>query len=150
LPAASSPPLLAVPPEEVPPADSPVLSLAAPSLLELAASSPDSLDSSLEASEEPSLEGVFAVVEVEVVCTTAFSALVSVGGVISGVLLGIASLTLLPPPHAPSPTEHSSTMLAAIAARAEGRRVVREGRTGAGGGGAGETLTTLAGVRFLV
>ena len=41
--------------------------------------------------EEPSLEvrvDLLAVVEVEVVCTDAFSALVSVGGMMSGVLLG--------------------------------------------------------------
>jgi hypothetical protein len=52
-------------------------------------------------------------VEVDVVCTEAFSALVSVGGVISGVLFGTASLTLLPPPQALRPTPHSSTKLAA-------------------------------------
>jgi hypothetical protein len=145
LPAASSP----LPPE-VPPVDSPALSVAPLSLLGLVASSPDSLVSSLEASEEPSLEGVFAVVEVEVVCTTAFSALVSVGGVISGVLFGTASLTLPPPPHAPKPTEHSSTMLVAIAARAEGRCVVREGRTDADAGEADGALTARAGGRILI
>jgi hypothetical protein len=41
-------------------------------------------------------------VEVEVVCAAAFSALVSFGGVISGVLFGIATEALLPPPHAAS------------------------------------------------
>jgi hypothetical protein len=40
------------------------------------------------------------VVEVEVVWTAAFSAEVSVGGVMSGVLLGVTSETLLPPPQA--------------------------------------------------
>ena len=40
------------------------------------------------------------VVEVEVVWAAAFSAVVSVGGVMSGVLLGTTSEVLLPPPHA--------------------------------------------------
>jgi hypothetical protein len=51
-------------------------------------------------SEDSSLEPVVVVllvVVVEVVCTAAFSALVLLGGVISGVLLGTASVTLLPP-----------------------------------------------------
>jgi hypothetical protein len=48
-------------------------------------------------------------VDVEVVCAAAFSALVSFGGVISGVLLGTASEALAPPPHAPSETAPSSS-----------------------------------------
>ena len=57
------------------------------------------------------------VVEVEVVCAAATSALVFVGGVMSGVLLGTASETLLPP-HAPSVSPHSNAAHAASAARA--------------------------------
>ena len=90
----------------------------------------DSLEPSpLEDSPLPSLLGVsleepvpvvlvvlVAVVEVEVVCTAAFSALVSVGGVISGALLGTASETLLLP-HAPRLTA-SSAAQAASAIRA--------------------------------
>jgi len=118
-----APPLFAVPPADVPPADSPLLSEAPLSLPPLDDDSSPPLDSSLDAVEEvPSLDLAVEVLEVEVVCTAAFSALVSVGGVISGVLFGTASLTLLPPPQAPRPTEHSSRMLAAIAARADGRR----------------------------
>jgi len=58
------------------------------------------------------------VVDVEVLCTEAFSALVSLGGVISGVLFGTTSLTLLPPPQAPRLMAHNSTRLAASATRA--------------------------------
>jgi hypothetical protein len=62
---------------------------------------------------------VFGVVdvEVEVVCTDAFSALVSVGGVMSGVLFGTASEALLPPPHALKVTPQRSVAVAASAAR---------------------------------
>ncbi len=56
------------------------------------------------------------VVEVEVVCAAATSALVSVGGVISGVLLGTASETLLPP-HALNAGPQSSAAQAASVAR---------------------------------
>ncbi len=55
-------------------------------------------------------------VEVEVVCTAA-SALVLVGGVMSGVLFGTASETLLPP-HAPSVSPHTTAAHAATATRA--------------------------------
>jgi hypothetical protein len=57
------------------------------------------------------------VVEVEVVCTAAASALVSVGGVMSGVLFGTASETLLLP-QALSVSPHSSAAHAASATRA--------------------------------
>jgi hypothetical protein len=51
-----------------------------------------------EPSEPPVVVVVFvAVVEVDVVCAEAFSMLVSVGGMISGVLLGTGSETLAPP-----------------------------------------------------
>jgi hypothetical protein len=56
-------------------------------------------------------------VDVELVCADAASAVVFVGGVISGVLLGTASETLLPP-HALSATPQSSTVNAASATRA--------------------------------
>ena len=56
------------------------------------------------------------VVAVEVVCAAAASALVLVGGVISGVLLGTASETLAPP-QALSARPHSSVAHAASAAR---------------------------------
>jgi hypothetical protein len=56
------------------------------------------------------------VVEVEVFCAAAASALVFVGGVMSGVLLGTASETLLPP-HAPSVSPHSSATHTASMAR---------------------------------
>jgi hypothetical protein len=54
---------------------------------------------------------------VEVMTPAAFSALVSVGGMISGVVLGTASATLLPP-HPETPTPHSIAAEAASAARA--------------------------------
>jgi hypothetical protein len=111
--------LFAVPPAEVPPASPLLVSLAPLELPPLDDVSPDSLlAGSLEDSEEPSVEvpfGVVDVVEVEVLCTAAFSALVSVGGVMSGVLFGTASLTLLPPPQATRPIGHSNRTLAAIA-----------------------------------
>jgi len=97
----------------VPPADSPLLSDAPLSLPPLEAASSLLLDSSPDPVEVPSLDLAVDVVEVDVVCTAAFSALVSVGGVMSGVLFGTVSLTLEPPPQAPSPTAHSSKMLAA-------------------------------------
>lgn len=55
---------------------------------------------------------------VEVVDAEAFSALVSLGGVMSGVLLGITSELLELPPQAPSATPAASTAVAASAARA--------------------------------
>jgi hypothetical protein len=54
---------------------------------------------------------------VEVRTPAAFSALVFVGGVISGVLFGTASATLLPP-HPLSVRPHSATVETATAARA--------------------------------
>lgn len=85
-------------PPAAPPADPPELSL-------LEDSPPDSLlpASPLEDSEEePAPEApldVVDVVEVEVVWAAAFSADVSVGGMMFGVLLGIASEVPLAPPH---------------------------------------------------
>ena len=57
------------------------------------------------------------VVDVDVVCAAADSALVFVGGVISGVLLGTASDTLLPP-QALTPNPPSNAATAASATRA--------------------------------
>lgn len=62
-----------------------------------------------------------AVVEVEVVCTEAFSALVSVGGVMLGVLFGTASETLLSP-QALSVATARSIAQAAIRTRTVGVR----------------------------
>ena len=56
------------------------------------------------------------VVDVEVVCAAAFSALVSLGGMMSGVDLGTASETLLPP-HALRPNAPSTPATAASAMR---------------------------------
>ncbi len=58
------------------------------------------------------------VVDVVVVCAAAFSALVSFGGVISGVLFGTASEALLPPPHAVSVAAPSSSASASATALA--------------------------------
>ena len=66
---------------------------------------------------EELFEGLVVVVDVAVVCTAAFSALVSVGGEISGVLFGTASETLLEP-HAPSDPQIRSATHAPNAARA--------------------------------
>jgi hypothetical protein len=107
-------------PAEVPPA-APLF--ADPLELSLLEGSPDSLlgVSPLEASEEElSLDvplDVVDVVDVEVVWIAVFSADVSVGGVMSGVLLGTTSEVLLPPPHAPSVTPQRSTTDAARVAR---------------------------------
>lgn len=61
----------------------------------------------------------FAVVDVEVVSVASFSAEESLGGVISGVLLGVASDTLVPP-HAVTPSDaRSIRALAASATRRE-------------------------------
>jgi hypothetical protein len=98
---------------EAAPPVAPLLSEAPLSLPPLDDASSLVLASSLDAPVEPSLDLAVEVVEVEVVCTAAFSALVSVGGEISGVLFGTASLTLLPPPQAASPTAHSNKMPAA-------------------------------------
>jgi hypothetical protein len=110
--AGAAPPLFAVSLEAAPPV-APLLSDAPLSLPPLDDASPLALDSSPDAVEVPSLDLAVEVLEVEVLCTAAASALVSVGGVMSGVLFGTASLTLLPPPQAVSPTAHSSKMPAA-------------------------------------
>jgi len=90
------------------------------------------LASPLEGSEEEvapeALLDVLDVVEVEVVWAAAFSAEVSVGGVMSGVLLGIASEVPLAPPHPPREKTRTSMTDAAKAARAiEVRRRSWEG-----------------------
>ena len=68
-----------------------------------------------------------AVVDVEVVCAAAFSALVSAGGVMSGVFLGTDSETLLPP-HAPSVRPLISTAQAVAASAVRGLRLGRRAR----------------------
>lgn len=74
--------------------------------------------SPLELEGEPVVE-VLDVVEVAVVSVASFSAEVSVGGVISGVLLGVTLETLLPP-HAASPKPQAMRMRA-LAPSARGR-----------------------------
>jgi len=69
-----------------------------------------------EAASLELLVDLVAVVDVEVVCAEAFSALVSVGGMMSGVLLGVWSEVLLAPPHALSVAPPSATTHAASAA----------------------------------
>jgi hypothetical protein len=84
--------------------------------------------SPVEDPEEPSLEvpvDPVDAVEVEVVSTDAFSALVSAGGVMSGVLFGTTSEALLVPPHAPSVVPARSTNDAPTATRAGKVRLVR-------------------------
>jgi hypothetical protein len=71
----------------------------------------------------PVVPAAVAVVDVEVVSVASFSAELSLGGVISGVLLGVASDTLVPP-HALTPSE--ATSIKALAASA-----IRRGRCGA-------------------
>ena len=82
--------------------DSELASLPAASLLE-------------DPEEAPAAEALVDVVEVRT--PAAFSALVFVGGVISGVVLGTASATLLPP-HPLTLTPQSTAAEAASAARA--------------------------------
>ena len=81
------------------------------SLLSLAGVSPEEVVLSLV------LVLLVELVPVEVVCAAAASALVSVGGVSSGVLLGTASETLVPP-QALSANPQSSAAHAASARRA--------------------------------
>jgi hypothetical protein len=120
-----------VPPAEVPPADSPSPDAA---LLPPLDSELDSLSDELASLSPPVFVLAVAVVEVAVVCADSFSALVSVGGVISGALFGVASETLLEPPHALSPTPHPKASTAAVAAVT--KRCVRGLRVGAGMGAA--------------
>jgi hypothetical protein len=104
---------------EVPPAAPPLEDPALSPLEDPAPVSPLPASPLEDSGEEPSLEvplGVVDVVEVEVVRAAAFSADVSVGGVMSGVLLGIAS-EVLAPPHPPMPTPSKSTTDAARVAR---------------------------------
>ncbi len=101
--AAAAPPELPALGDELDPEDGSLLSLAGVSPLEV----------------ELSLVFVVfvEVVPVEVVCAAAASALVSVGGVSSGVLLGTASETLVPP-QALNAKPQSSAAHAASATRA--------------------------------
>jgi hypothetical protein len=127
LPGALAPPVGLEPASDFEPPPSPAGELSFPS----AEAPPPELPplaseaSSLPASplDEDSLElgvDLVEVVDVEVVCTAAFSALVSLGGVMSGVLLGTASATLPAPPQAPRASEQTSAAQPA-AAPATGR-----------------------------
>jgi hypothetical protein len=107
------------PPAEVPPAalsEEPEL----PSSEEL--SPLDSLPPvvpDVEPSPVVGLVEVVAVVEVEVVSVASFSAAVLFGGMISGVLLGVASETLLPPHELrPAPASTSRALAASAIRRA--------------------------------
>jgi len=86
------------------------LLLSSPAPLEL----PPLSGSSVASLPPDSLAGLSVVevfvlaVEVDVVCAAAFSALVSLGGVMSGPLLGALSEALLPPPQATSVVLESS------------------------------------------
>jgi hypothetical protein len=111
---------------EVPPAAPPAVD---PLELSLFDGSP--LDSLLGASsledpvEEVAPDVPLDVVDVDVVCAEAFSAEVSVGGMMSGVLLGTASELALAPPHPANVEPARSTIDATAAARpidAQGRR----------------------------
>lgn len=101
-------------------AEAPPVGLASLGVSLLAGVSVLSVDAASPLEEDGSLE-VFlvlvAVAEVDVFCAAAASALVLVGGVISGVLLGIGSLTLLLP-HPLTVTPQSSAADATSATRA--------------------------------
>jgi hypothetical protein len=88
---------------------------------ELSLSPSDSLPPVVLVEDSPlaGVVAVVAVVEVEVVSVASFSAEVSVGGVISGVLLGVASDTLVPPQAARPRLESSMRALAASAMKRE-------------------------------
>jgi hypothetical protein len=107
-----------VPPAEVPPADSPSLDS---ELLPPVDSELDSLSGELASLSLPVFVFAVALVEVAVVRAASFSALVFVGGVISGVVFGVASETLLEPPHAPRPMPHASASAVAAATAAPRR-----------------------------
>jgi len=119
-PVALEPPLELSPPAELDPPVPDDGSSAAP--LELSLSVPPEVGSLALAlsSLAPSavvedLVGVVAVVAVVLVRVASLSAVVLLGGVISGVLRGTASETLLPP-HAPSAKPQASTSAAALMA----------------------------------
>ena len=69
------------------------------------------------------------VVDVEVVCAAAFSALVSVGGVMSGVLLGTASETLLAAARAERAERARQRAARRPRASAPARRMTRQPRS---------------------
>jgi hypothetical protein len=108
------PPPLEVPPAELPPPEAPV-SLLAP--LPEASSEPPLASLPPLAPVVPVPEELVLVVETELVWAASFSAVVSLGGVMLGVLRGTASETLLLP-HAPSVRPQSSRTVTPTAARA--------------------------------
>jgi hypothetical protein len=73
----------------------------------------------VDSSPAVDLAAVVAVVDVEVVSVASFSAAVSFGGVISGVLLAVTSETLLPPHELRPKPERSISALAASASERE-------------------------------
>jgi hypothetical protein len=111
-PAEPPPPAPAEPPEPLP-----ELSLPAASSPPAAAASPpeDAADSSLAPVAVPAL--LLEEVEVEGFWAAAFSALVSVGGMMSGVLFGTVSEAWLDPPQAVSGMPVNTTSEATSAAR---------------------------------
>jgi hypothetical protein len=113
---AASPELPA--PDEVPPAELLALSSLAPADCspELALSSLEPPEPVVEPEPVVDVDVDVEVVAVELVRVASFSAEVLLGGVISGVLRGVASDTLPPPPHAPRATPQASTSTVAPAA----------------------------------
>jgi hypothetical protein len=113
-------PPLAAPPPEVPPAEPPPEDASPPLAPE------DSVPFSLsvpELEEEPAasvVEVFAAVVDVDVVWVDSCSAEVLFGGVMSGVVLGVASDTLAPPPHPPTLRPHRAIRTLAPSARIRG------------------------------
>jgi hypothetical protein len=97
----------------------PPAALVGPAAAVLGAVSPVALAAVSPLAEELSLDLVVFVdvVDVDVVCAAEASALVSVGGVISGVLLGTESETVVLP-QAANVSAHASAAQAANAARA--------------------------------
>ncbi len=124
--AGSEPPVALDPPLELPPPaelDPPVPDdVSSGARLELPLSVPPDVGSLALVLSAPApsavvddLVGVVAVVAVVLVRVASLSAVVLLGGVISGVLRGTASETLLPP-HAPSTKPQANTSAAALTA----------------------------------
>ena len=110
-----------------PPAEAPPDSLPAPEDSLEASEPPEASDSELEDDSPEDSEDVevFLVVEVLDEVPAAFSALVSFGGVISGVFLGVVSETFVPPQAA------SASAASSAPAAASHRRLLTAGPSAA-------------------